>query len=231
MLHLNRKFSAKKIESLLTMSEGFNAEEYRVHSRRPLNHLAGQIRKKDIKAILLVPQVAERQIRNLYRRLTGRSDLPPNIEYQLSPLIERYLNHIFLVRMTVMYRIEYKNLELREVARAYNKHDGTVELVPAVLPYAGTETRRIKEKILTAAQRAYREEAGLPVRQRDIELLSALGDEFGPIHKSAVYHGFISQQIYQEVRIILPEQRWPNGRGYFDEGVGIFQQWFEKSAR
>ncbi|MEK7093271.1 MAG: hypothetical protein AAB927_02195, partial [Patescibacteria group bacterium] len=190
-----------------------------------------QIRKKDIKAILLVPQVAERQIRNLYRRLTGRSDLPPNIEYQLSPLIERYLNHIFLVRMTVMYRIEYKNLELREVARAYNKHVGTVELVPAVLPYAGTETRRIKEKILTAAQRAYREEAGLPVRQRDIELLSALGDEFGPIHKSAVYHGFISQQIYQEVRIILPEQRWPNGRGYFDEGVGIFQQWFEKSAR
>ena len=212
----------------LSLAKGVNLKTFDERSRKSLKQFHNQLAVKDLKVLILGEHnssvILEEMWQNLYRTVLGKEATPIILERALPSISEEMLGHVLLARMTSRLHIETKDYELLEVGREYTK-GGKKEFVPGKKKSAGTETRRHGESFINAAICGFLEEFGLIVEPGDLEVLTT-HEVIGDIHQSSVYPDFLSQQIYQSVRLMLPTRLWGDGKIFPDDGVDIHTKWF-----
>ncbi len=228
--------SEEELAQLFTFATRMTREAFDAEGRKTLAQLIGQVRTKDIKAVLLSPNrsaIDDHQIGKLYRYyLTGATAPGPGIRNHTF-IPDELHGHLLLIRKTIFYEVWYRDLELREVARIFTKN-GVRERVDEVKKEAGSETLKTGEHILKGAQRAFQEELEIIIEDTDLIEVTSTGDSIGPIKPSSVYARCYSQQIYERVRLWLPEEHWPklaDGNIYTDDEVEIHQVWSPRTKR
>jgi len=242
MFFMNNDMSLADMKILFSMAKGFDAATFDSQGRKTLVQLNEQIRSKDLTAVVLSrdAKAATLDMERLHDYALRKSRAKKVVveDPVTSPVTEEQAGRLLLVRMTVKIHVEFEELELLETMRMYTGQAGGKQPVIEKKDCANTETRQRvagaehRESVLTCASRAMKEENGLIVTREDfVELTNH--EIIGDIHPSSVYPSkmVLSQQIYQAVRLILPQQLWKDGRSYVDDGVEIHQQWFPIQKR
>ncbi len=202
MLSIANDTTFEDFSSLLTLVK-VDVATFDQRARKPLKHLHSQITGLDIKPMIVGPD---------FVAANGFD-------------VEK-VDPVLLVRMTVKMHVETEDSVLLETKRIFDI-SGTPEAVVDKKDCAGTETRKRGESVLKCAVRGFWEEFGLIVKPTDLR--QRFGeDKIGDVHMSSVYPRFMSQQLFQEVRLVLPKRPWKNGKIYRDGGIKIHTRWFPR---
>jgi|GEM_PF-6392226 hypothetical protein len=199
MVFMMNDVSFEDMIKLLSFAKGVDLATFDDRGMKTLRQLHGQIRGKDVKA-LIVPSDAASDLREFVGRL-------------------------LLVRMSVKVLITAEGYQLLETKRVYKKGTEMIEL-DNLKSHSVSESRKIGESTVRAAARGLWEEFRLLIGQGRFKALSD-GDEVLPVRESTAYPGILVQEVIQRFSLELPRRPWKRGKVFRDDGAKIHTKWFQ----